>query len=150
MKNSFILFFDQIETFKELSDEQAGILIKHIYRYAATNEEPVIKDPVVNLAFIIIKLPLDRNGVKYAEKCSGIKKVPVQSKKTYQEKLKDPRWQKKRLKILERDGWMCTNCGADWLSLHIHHKTYIKGRDPWEYEDEELSTLCEICHCEAS
>ena len=29
----------------------------------------------------------------------------------YSEKLRDPRWQKARLKVLERDNWTCVNCG---------------------------------------
>ena len=29
----------------------------------------------------------------------------------YSEKLKDPRWQKKRLEILERDNFRCQYCG---------------------------------------
>ena len=30
--------------------------------------------------------------------------------------------------------------------LNIHHKKYIKGRKPWEYEADSLVTLCEDCH----
>jgi hypothetical protein len=30
--------------------------------------------------------------------------------------------------------------------LHVHHKQYIKGRDVWDYEREQLACLCEICH----
>jgi hypothetical protein len=29
----------------------------------------------------------------------------------YSDKLKDPRWQKKRLEVFERDGWCCQCCG---------------------------------------
>ena len=29
----------------------------------------------------------------------------------YNDKLKHPLWQKKRLKIMERDGFMCVICG---------------------------------------
>lgn len=65
---------------------------------------------------------------------------------TYSDKLKDPRWQKRRLSILERDGWACTKCKNDKISLHVHHKEYIKGLNPWEYEDNLLHTLCEVCH----
>lgn len=38
-----------------------------------------------------------------------------------------------------------------WLQfkgLHIHHKYYIKGYQAWEYNNEVLITLCEICHDE--
>lgn len=64
----------------------------------------------------------------------------------YTEKFKDPRWQKLRLKILERDNWTCQCCGNTKLTLHVHHRYYIKGKDPWEYPKEALITLCEECH----
>jgi len=66
--------------------------------------------------------------------------------KSYKDKLLDPRWQKKRLEILERDGWRCRYCGNDKLTLHVHHVLYLKGVDPWDYEDADLHALCEDCH----
>jgi hypothetical protein len=66
--------------------------------------------------------------------------------KTYSDKLKDPRWQKKRLEILDRDGFSCCSCGDKESTLHIHHKRYLKGKEPWEYENDLLVTLCEDCH----
>jgi len=65
---------------------------------------------------------------------------------TYAEKLKDPRWQKKRLEVLERDEWMCQKCFDNESTLYIHHKYYEKGRDPWDYPMEAFLTLCESCH----
>jgi len=46
----------------------------------------------------------------------------------YSEKLKDPRWQKKRLKVLERDNWECKQCGEKEETLHIHHLLYDKDK----------------------
>ena len=63
----------------------------------------------------------------------------------YAEKLKDPRWQKKRLKILERDNWCCQWCGTEENTLNVHHLKYSNG-DPWDIEDHHLTTLCEDCH----
>lgn len=65
---------------------------------------------------------------------------------TYSEKLRDPRWQKQRLKILERDDWACQACFDSESTLHVHHRYYTKGSEPWEYSDEALLTLCEECH----
>lgn len=65
--------------------------------------------------------------------------------KLYSEKLKDPRWQKKRLKILELDNWTCTECSCKTDTLHVHHKDY-KGKDPWDTPDAYLCTLCSKCH----
>lgn len=64
----------------------------------------------------------------------------------YLEKLKDPRWQKKRLEIFERDEWACQRCGDKKTTLHVHHTCYKKGRTPWDYEGHQLLTLCEDCH----
>jgi hypothetical protein len=64
----------------------------------------------------------------------------------YSELLKDPRWQKKRLEILERDNWKCVMCGDDKSTLHVHHKWYANGLKPWEYKGPSLATLCCSCH----
>lgn len=66
---------------------------------------------------------------------------------TYSQKLRDPKWQKKRLLILERDGWKCCACGADDKNLQVHHLIYRKI-DPWAYPDEAYQTLCGDCHKE--
>ena len=62
----------------------------------------------------------------------------------YSDKLKDPRWQKKRLKVFERDNWKCTECENTDKTLHVHHKKYDKK--PWKTKLEYLVTLCEECH----
>jgi hypothetical protein len=63
----------------------------------------------------------------------------------YFEKLKDPRWQKKRLKIFERDNWQCQSCGKKEETLVVHHKFYT-SKDPWDEPEENLATLCSFCH----
>ena len=63
---------------------------------------------------------------------------------TYSQKLKDPRWQKRRLHILELRGWKCERCKDDKTTLHVHHKKY-RGQ-PWEALDHDLEVLCEPCH----
>jgi hypothetical protein len=65
-------------------------------------------------------------------------------KKTYAEKLLDPRWQKLRLLVLQRDGFKCTLCRDAETELHIHHEEY--SGDPWEAPVEKLKTLCKHCH----
>lgn len=68
---------------------------------------------------------------------------------TYAEKLKDPRWQKKRLEIMQRDKFKCTWCSDESNTLNVHHLRYINGNDPWEYDGHYLITLCEKCHEQA-
>lgn len=65
---------------------------------------------------------------------------------TYSEKLKSPKWQKKRLEILQRDEFMCTYCEDAESELHVHHKKYIYGNEVWDYENENFITLCKPCH----
>jgi len=68
---------------------------------------------------------------------------------SYSDKLKDPRWQKMRLKVLERDGFSCVECGNVDKTLHVHHNYYEHEKEPWEYHLNSLVTLCEDCHDEA-
>jgi hypothetical protein len=65
---------------------------------------------------------------------------------TYADKLKDPRWQKKRLEILERDKWTCQSCFDNENTLMVHHYYYEKGLEPWEYDDNALVAWCVDCH----
>ncbi len=74
------------------------------------------------------------------------KRHSTQGGSSYFEKLKDPRWQKIRLKILERDNWTCQNCGDKESTLNVHHRYYKPKLEPWEYPEESLITLCEECH----
>lgn len=66
--------------------------------------------------------------------------------KTYSEKLRDPQWQRMRLKVLERDRWACVRCKDATTTLHVHHRYYVSGRDPWDYPSGALVSLCETCH----
>jgi hypothetical protein len=62
------------------------------------------------------------------------------------ELYKRPEWQEKRLRIMERAGFRCELCSCKDKTLHVHHSHYVRGRKPWEYEDNELSCICEDCH----
>jgi len=68
-------------------------------------------------------------------------------KQNYLELLKSPKWQKKRLEIMNRDKFRCKLCGDTETQLHVHHKEY-NGNDPWDYDNKLLVTLCEDCHTE--
>lgn len=70
------------------------------------------------------------------------------TKPSYTELLRDPRWQKKRLEIFDRDGWECLCCGDETSTLNVHHKLY--GPYPWDIDSKYLITLCESCHKDES
>lgn len=66
--------------------------------------------------------------------------------KEYEKLLSDPRWLKKRKRILKRDGYKCTACGSG-EQLRVHHTYYIEqSTAPWDYPDDSLLTLCNDCH----
>lgn len=68
---------------------------------------------------------------------------------SYSEKLRDPRWQKMRLEVMQRDKFACRVCYNTEKTLNVHHRFYCKGAAPWEYELSALVTLCEDCHSAA-
>jgi len=63
----------------------------------------------------------------------------------YREKLKDPRWQRKRLRIINRCEHKCEECGSS-DSLEVHHCYYRYGREVWQYPDRAFLALCRKCH----
>lgn len=65
---------------------------------------------------------------------------------TYSEKLKDPRWQRKRLEVMQRDSFACQSCGDESSTLQVHHSYYLPKWMPWQYPEDSLITLCEGCH----
>ncbi len=64
----------------------------------------------------------------------------------YSGKLKDPRWQKKRLEIFERDNFKCQSCGDTKTTLVVHHRIYLQDTEPWDCPSDLLVTICEDCH----
>lgn len=64
----------------------------------------------------------------------------------YKQKLLDQRWQQKKSAIQIRDKFTCRKCGDKNSTVHVHHRQYIHGRDPWDYPDNLLVLLCAKCH----
>jgi len=64
--------------------------------------------------------------------------------KEYGDKLKDPRWQRVRLEVMQRDGFACLCCGDTKKTLNVNHLGYSGA--PWDVPLEWLETLCEDCH----
>lgn len=65
---------------------------------------------------------------------------------TYQEMLRCPEWKEKRTEIYKRDKHACQHCGKKKTEIHVHHLQYHYGFAPWEYQNEEMITLCKRCH----
>lgn len=70
---------------------------------------------------------------------------------SYGAKLLDPRWKKKRESILARDAHQCVICKSK-EALNVHHRQYHfskslkQFKDPWDYPNDLLITLCKRCH----
>lgn len=91
------------------------------------------------------EIVLTRNKFEQLARASENTKEIV--KESYSDKLRSPKWQRKRLEILQRDDFTCKTCGDTETTLNVHHIEYGKG-DPWDVENDKLITLCEHCHLE--
>jgi len=72
----------------------------------------------------------------------------IMNKQTYYEKLKDPRWQRKRLEVMNRAHFLCEKCYNENNTLNVHHLYYMSKRDPWDYPDFALICICNECHAD--
>ena len=69
----------------------------------------------------------------------------------YGSTLLDPKWKIKRKEILERDQNKCVICKSE-QTLQVHDRQYHFSRflntfkNPWEYPNNLMITLCESCH----
>jgi hypothetical protein len=63
-KKSFVAYCDWQETFEELSDEEAGKLVKHLFNYV-NDKNPETSDKLTKMCFIPIKQSLKRDLKKY-------------------------------------------------------------------------------------
>jgi hypothetical protein len=70
----------------------------------------------------------------------------MNEKTAYQKKLAHPKWQKKRLVIMQRDNFYCQYCNVADEELHVHHRYYLPNTEIWDYPDESLITLCNSCY----
>jgi hypothetical protein len=66
-KKGFLLYSDIIHTIEKLTDEQAGVLFKHILKYV-NDENPKCKDLITEIAFEPIKQSLKRDLLKWDDK----------------------------------------------------------------------------------
>ena len=63
-KKSFVMYADWQHTVKELTDEEAGKILKHLLSYV-NDENPILEDRILKLVFEPIKLQLKRDLQKY-------------------------------------------------------------------------------------
>lgn len=63
-KKSFVAYCDWLDSFEELSDEEAGKLVKHLFRYV-NDKNPEAPDKLTKMCFIPIQQSLKRDLKKY-------------------------------------------------------------------------------------
>lgn len=64
------------------------------------------------------------------------------------------KWRAKRSQILKRDNYECQDCKEEGKintrrggkSLEVHHKKELKDYPELAFEDDNLITLCKVCH----
>ena len=66
-KKAFVAYCDWLESFEELTDEEAGKLAKHLFRYV-NDLNPEAPDRMTKMCFIPIKQSLKRDLLKYEER----------------------------------------------------------------------------------
>jgi len=95
-KKSFVLYSDQKVIIDLLTDEQAGKLLKHLLAYV-NDENPILDDVLLNIAFAPIKLQLKRDLEKWDDiklvrskngKAGGVKSAEAKLSKTKQTEAK--------------------------------------------------------------
>ena len=77
-KTSFVLYSDQRTLIELLSNEQAGVLLKHIFAYV-NDENPICEDQLINIAFEPIKQQFKRDLVKWERTKEGRSKAGLAS-----------------------------------------------------------------------
>jgi len=66
-KKAFVAYCDWLESFEELTNEEAGKLAKHLFRYV-NDLNPEAPDRMTKMCFIPIRQSLKRDLVKYEER----------------------------------------------------------------------------------
>ena len=66
---SIILYLDSAEAIEYLTNEQTGILMKAVFRYARTGQKLESSDTALIALFTIMCAQIDRDHKKYEERC---------------------------------------------------------------------------------
>ncbi len=65
----FQCYLDNEHMLSHLNDKQAGMLWKALFSYANHDEELSFSDPLVSMAYTTMKAQIDRDFMKYHQKC---------------------------------------------------------------------------------
>lgn len=74
-KNSFVIRTGYYDIVKDMSDKQAGLLLKAIFNYAADKKVPELTDVEVKMAFRFVKQDLDYDEQRYLARVEHNRKI---------------------------------------------------------------------------
>lgn len=139
MKNNFLLEKEQQEVFNNLSNEDAGLLIKGIFEYVNTGDSKL--DGYLKIIFIPIKNEIDKNEEQYSKKCEKRKNAI------------NKRWVKEEGIQEDTNVYKCIQKGSD-THTHTHNHIHISSITNQEdnnrvnksvrEEEEEEETKAEV------
>ena len=123
MKDSFVLFTEQIETMNNLTDEEAGKIIKAIYKYEATGEIPNFGG-TLDAVFTPFKLALDKTDAKWEEVKQKRRQAGIKGMQS--------RWQKditKDNKVITKDNKAITNNNNGITKITVNDNVNVNVND---------------------
>ena len=71
-KKSFMLYYDQGEQIALLSDEEAGKLIKALFRFASSGEKSDLENGMTRMCYAFITAQIARDTAEYRKKCERL------------------------------------------------------------------------------
>lgn len=74
-KNTFVIRTGYYDIVKDMSDKQAGLLLKAIFNYAADKKTPELTDVEVKMAFRFVKQDLDYDEQRYLARVEHNRKI---------------------------------------------------------------------------
>lgn len=74
-KNTFVIRTGYYDIVKDMSDKQAGLLLKAIFNYAADKKTPELTDVEVKMAFRFVKQDLDYDEQRYQARVEHNRKI---------------------------------------------------------------------------
>ena len=121
MRDTMLLYTAYLDKFKKLTDEQFGQLVRTLLEYQATGEAKEPEDPMVAMAFDVIRSDLDLNNEKFKEKCEKRKEAGQKgAQKRWEKPSDDSKGKKEIAKIANA----------------INAKNEIAKMPEYEYESE--------------
>lgn len=137
MKDNFLLKKSQQEVFRELSDIDAGKLIKGIFNYVNTGDSEL--DGYLKIVFIPIKDYIDKNEENYKRRCEKNKE---NIKKRWGKKQKDTNEYERIPTIYESIPSDTDNNYISYITNHLEEKKDNRGMG----EEEKKETFSDKIH----